>query len=144
MAKWTTALAWLALGFAATAWAMHWHAGRASTPLPPLATAPALPTVDHGAMQRALNGGALPAAAALAVAAPPPVAGRFQVKGVAVAGAKSVVLLSIDGQPAKPVVMGAEAADGWLLHAVTHQEVNLRRGNGGTERLRLEVPKAAR
>lgn len=138
--KAVTALVWLALGFCLVAWAMQVRGIQiaSSKQAAPAAPAANRPQPDFGAMVRALNAGAAPAPTAAAPAAPP-ASSRFQVKGVALGGQQSAVLLSIDGQPAKPYLIGADVLDGWVVRSASRQQVLLSQGRDGP-RLELTVP----
>ena len=93
------------------------------------------PAVDVAAVARALGaqpGGAAPAA--------PDVAARLALRGVLTHGRGGAALIAVDGQPAKPLRVGArlEGLDGdWKLRAVTPHAAVL--AAGGRE-LRLELP----
>jgi hypothetical protein len=135
-----TGLVWLALGFCVVAWAMHVRGidVASASRAPAVAQSPSRPQPDFNAMLRALNAGA-PAPVAAAAPAAPPASSRFQVKGVALGGSQSAVLLSVDGQSAKPFVVGAEVLDGWVLRSASRQQVVLTQGTGGA-RMELPVP----
>jgi hypothetical protein len=136
-----TGLVWLALGFCAVAWGMHLRAGGASgnAELPPAGPgAQSRIQPDFDAMVRALNAGAVAPAIAAAPAAPP-AASRFQVRGVALSVARSVALLAVDGQGARPYAVDAEVVDGWRVRSVSTRTVVL--GKRGEERgIELGVP----
>ena len=96
--------------------------------------APAL-APDAVAVARALGAATLADAPA---AAPMLESARFALVGVlAQAHAQGAALLSVDGKPAKPFVVGANVADGWTLQTVQGRRATLARN--GAEMV-LELP----
>ena len=129
----TTAVWALAAG-SAMYWALQW--GGAQRPVDvPVAAAGGL-TIDEAAVARAL--GAQPDQPAVATNAE--LAGRLALRGVLTHGAGGAALIAVDGQPARPLRVGArlEGVDGdWRLRAVTPGAAVLA---GGGHQLRLELP----
>ncbi len=130
----TLALWALAAGSAAW-WALQWDGARRPVDVPVAATAAAAPALDVAAVARAL--GAQPGAAAPADSN---VAGRLALQGVLTHGAGGAALIALDGQPARPLRVGAVLdglEGGWTLRAVTPSAAVL--AAHGRE-LRLELP----
>lgn len=97
---------------------------------------------DAVAVARALGGAAAGTDAPLAAQAAPVLeSARFALLGVvAQAHAQGAALLSIDGKPAKPFLVGAQVMDGWTLQSVQGRRATLARS--GAE-LVLELPALA-
>lgn len=131
----TTVLWALAAGSAA-GWALQWGGAQRPVDVPVAGTAPATaPVLDVAAVARAL--GAQPSAAA---PADPDLAGRLALRGVLTHGAGGAALIALDGQPAKPLRVGAVLdglEGGWTLRSVTPSAAVL--AAKGRE-LRLELP----
>jgi general secretion pathway protein C len=102
--------------------------------------APAVPP-DTVAVVRALGGSAVfGEATAVAQAAPVLESARFALVGVvAQPNTKGAALVSVDGKPAKPYVVGATMVDGWTLQSVQGRRATLARN--GAEMV-LELPPA--
>lgn len=118
-----TALVWGALAMSAGYWGLRWWGEAPSRPLPPPPTA-AL-NIDTGRVAAALGA----RGASDVPAAPAPVAGlnaRLRLLGV-VAGRDGLgaALISVDGQPAKPVRLGGVVVEGVRLLSLgaRHAEV---------------------
>ena len=131
----TTVLWALAAGSAAW-WALQWGGAQRPVDVPVAGTAPAAaPALDVAAVARPL--GAQPSTAA---PADPDLAGRLALRGVLTHGAGGAALIALDGQPARPLRVGA-ALDGleggWTLRSVTPSTAVL--ATRGRE-LRLELP----
>jgi hypothetical protein len=76
------------------------------------------------------------------VAQAPALASRLSLLGVARAGDnQAVALISVDGQPVKPVLRGAEVLPGLLLQSVTLEEAVLGVTPQGPAALVLPMPK---
>jgi general secretion pathway protein C len=137
---WLMSLAiWAAVAASASFWVLRVAATRAlqgSLPAPGSVTATAPGAVgmpDLAAVARALGAAAAPAAAE--VAAAPPVESRLRVLGIVASprGGTGAALIAVDGQPPRPVRVGAEVEPGVVLVAVELRSVRLR-GRDGTER----------
>ena len=77
-----------------------------------------------------------------AMAQAPALASRLSLLGVARAGDnQAVALISVDGQPVKPVLRGAEVLPGLLLQSVTLEEAVLGATPQGPAALVLPMPK---
>ena len=77
-----------------------------------------------------------------AMAQAPALASRLSLLGVARAGDnQAVALISVDGQPVKPVLRGAEVLPGLLLQSVTLEEAVLGVTPQGPAALVLPMPK---
>ena len=76
------------------------------------------------------------------VAQAPALASRLSLLGIARAGdSQAVALISVDGQPVKPVLRGAEVLPGLLLQTVSLQEAVLGAKLHGPAALVLPMPK---
>jgi len=138
----TFVLAALAAG-SAVFWALHLSAPAGSAALPAVDTQPAVLT-DTAAVVRALGG----AAASVSVASPVLASSRFVLAGV-IAGQSQhgASLISVDGKPPKPYVVGARVGEEWVLRSVQPRRAVLVHldatgqppATGGTE-LVLEMP----
>lgn len=130
--KWLTRSATMLIWSLAAASALYWVSriagpgpgvGGAAVAVP---AAPGLAVAEAApARQAAVAGvlGALPPAAAAAV---PGVAQRFALLGViASAAGQGAALISVDGQPARPLRVGAQIAPGYRLEAVGRREAVL-------------------
>lgn len=101
--------------------------------LPPVA-APQTPQV---AAQSISNWLAAPQAARL----PEPVAStRFNLLGLIAQGRRGVAVLSVDGQPGQPFLVGAAVAEGIVLRSVGPHFAELAAGPRGPVLHRLELP----
>lgn len=123
MLRWITALLWALIATSAVYWGAR-AAGRSAAPVAP-AAAPLAFADDDPARQAAVARllGAQPAAAA---GPGPGLAERFALLGViASVTGKGAALISVDGQPARPLSVGAQVAPGYLLKAVGRREAVL-------------------
>lgn len=132
-----TALLWALAALGMVYWGLRLSGWGAPRQLPSaVAQAPA---VDPGARQAALARllGAQPAAAG---GPAPGAADRFVLWGVIATSAagQGVVLVSIDGQPPRPLTVGAEIAPGLLLQEVSRREAIVR--DGAQARIVLKLP----
>ena len=135
----TFALSTLAAASAAYWGLKAWQAG------PPPAAAPALaaqtsPSLGPQAVARALGGGLAPAP--MAGSTPnAPVASRYTLVGVlAGISRKGAALISIDGQDAKPVRVGAPVDANMVLLSVSGRRAVLSSGADATASVTLELP----
>ena len=79
-----------------------------------------------------------------AVVSAPALASRLSLLGVAKAGdSDAVALISVDGQPVKPVLRGAEVLPGLRLQSVTLEQAMLGASLRGPASLVLTMPKRA-
>ncbi len=69
-----------------------------------------------------------------------PLTQRFELVGVVAQGRQGVALLSIDGQPARPVWVGAEVGENLKLLGVGHRRAELADRRTGALVQRLEMP----
>ena len=142
MLRLVTGLVWALAAASAVYWGL-----RASEPTQavvlPDATSPA-PTGDASARQTAIAGllGA-PQSMASTAERPGP-AERFALLGVisSLAG-QGAALIAADGKPARPFVVGAEIAPGYLLKAVGPREAMLADGLNAPVRTTLSLPPQA-
>jgi general secretion pathway protein C len=143
-ANWTvrllTALVWALAAASVVYWGSRLM-GRPAAPLAPtaLAQAPAGdPTVRQAALARLL--GAQPAAAA---GPAPAAASRFVLSGVIATSeaGRGAVLVSVDGQPARPLAVGTEIAPGFVVQEVSRREAIV--GDGAQGRIVLKLPTEA-
>ena len=112
-------------------------AGSDATVAMPQAPRPAF-AVDTAALARAL--GALPAAVS-AGAAEPGAAQRFALMGViASVTGKGAALISVDGQPPRPLSVGAQVAPGYTLKAVGRREALLVDSASVPAQIKLSLP----
>lgn len=127
---------WLAAGLSAGYWLLQfWGRG----PLTPVAAIAGNPIqADAASVARAL--GALPEAAVAAVVAPP-VSSRFRLIGlVSQPGQRGAALISVDGQPPRPVVIGAVVDGDWVLQSVGRQGVRIGVGRAGPGAIEINLP----
>jgi general secretion pathway protein C len=134
--RWYRTLAfftWLLVGLSAAYWGL-----RLGEPAPSLQSGLALPVataaVDAAAVVAVLGGSPAPAGQSA------PLQKRFELVGVVAEGRKGVALLSIDGQPAQPFLVGAAVDKGLKLHAVAHRRAELADAASGVVLQRLEMP----
>ena len=132
----------LAIWLAAIAGGLAWLLPLAGTPTPVPAQAAvavaALP-LPGGGSARVLGA---PPVAEVARLAPPPAESRFKLLGVIAsrrAGQAGLALISVDGQPARPIGVGREVDAGTRVLAVAHRSVDLGAGPGA-HTLTLELP----
>jgi len=126
----------------AAASAAYWGsriAGPGTTVAVPQAPRPAF-AVDAALLARSL--GALPAAAsANAGAAEPGAAQRFSLLGViASLTGNGAALISVDGEPARPLSVGAQVAPGYTLKAVGRREALLVDSASVPAQIKLSLP----
>ncbi len=92
------------------------------------------------AVARALGGGLVAAPAAASVQSAP-VASRYALVGVLAANARrGAALISVDGQDAKPVRVGARVDAGTVLLSVSARRAVLSSGADATTRITLDLP----
>lgn len=116
-----------------------WQAGPPSAAAPALA-ARASPSAGPQALARALGGGLAPSPMAN-IAPYAPVASRYALVGVlAGISRKGAALISIDGQDAKPVRVGAPVDANMVLLSVSGRSAVLTSGADATSRVILELP----
>ncbi len=137
-ARWPSALIWAVVGFSAVAWFLHIQGLYASRQLAPAAQIDAQSAPDTVALARLLGDGEAPVASAVAQPSNP-VAGRFSLAGVVLSGGNSVALISVEGKPPKPVMIGAEVEGGWVLRHVGVKRAELSSGGQGLPSLTLEL-----
>jgi len=133
-----TLLLWALLAGSALWWWLRAGQPAAPQPAPVAGGAPAARTVDSAQVARVLGA---TAAAPAAPAAAPELGGRVVLKGVVTHGARGAALIALDGQPARPLRVGAElegVEGGWRLRSVAPHGALLAAA-GGRE-LRLEMP----
>jgi general secretion pathway protein C len=136
MSVWTL-LVWGLVGLSAVFW------GLKLTEAPPLpaprlaasATAQAVPQVK--AAQIASWLGAAPGASESAAGA---ASSRYELRGVIAQGRNGVALLAVDGQPAKPYLVGSLIHEGVILRSVGPRHAELAADRGGPVIKRLELP----
>ena len=136
-----TLLLWALLAGSALWWWLRAGQPAAPQPAPVAGGAPAARTVDSAQVARVLGA---TAAAPAAPAAAPELGGRVVLKGVVTHGARGAALIALDGQPARPLRVGAElegVEGGWRLRSVAPHGALLA-AVGGRE-LRLEMPPLA-
>lgn len=138
LARWPTALVWGLVGFSSVAWWLQVRTTHAANTLAPPAAMAATSPPDTGAIARLLGAGARSNTVAAAVA--PPASSRFVIVGIAASGANSVALIAVDGKPAKPFVVGAEATSGWVIKSISGRRVELGTSLQAPVSLTLELP----
>ena len=129
---------WLLAAASLAYWGLR--LGARPAPLVPAAGAPGAPPVDPLAVARFL--GETAPAAGPAAAAAPSLASRFALVGV-VAGARSgggAAILSVDGQPARTVRVGALVEEGLVLQSVQGRTAVIADRASGAPVLTLELP----
>lgn len=133
-----TGLLWAVAAASAVYWGLR-IAGPGTTVAVPQAPRPAF-AVDTAALARAL--GALPAAAqANTGAAEPEAAQRFALLGViASAAGRGAALISVDGEPPRPLSVGAQVAPGYTLKAVGRREALLVDSASVPAQIKLSLP----
>jgi len=135
---WLSRIVTFTIAGLAAASAAYWGLKAWGLSTPPVA-APALalawaPPVGPKALALALGGGLAPQAPSEAAAAP----SRYALLGVAGNAHGGAALISVDGQPAKPVRVGATVAGALVLKSVTGRRAVLSSGDGPG--LTLELP----
>lgn len=147
LSRWWPRLAALVLCALAAASAVAWwlHTPALETDALLASTVSMAQTPDSGSVAQALGARSAVSADIGAQAAPTLEASRFVLLGVigqpgARGGAGGAALLTMDGEPAKPVVVGELVADGWKLQTVAARSAVLER-EGRT--VTLELPALA-
>lgn len=119
-----------------------WQAGPTFA-IPAAVTAVAASSVGPQAVARALGGGLAlaPVASGLPTA---PVASRYALVGVLAGNLrKGAALISVDGQEAKPVRVGAPVDANMVLFSVSRRGAVLSSGTDATAKITLDLPVAA-
>jgi general secretion pathway protein C len=125
---------WLMVGLSAVVW---WQV------MPPssLSAIPAVtfeaPTVQADRMAAWLESG-MPEASA-----PPPLASRYQLRGLIAQSGAGVALLSVQGGAARPYQVGSVIEEGVVLRSVGQRYVDLETVGERPIRIRLELPALA-
>lgn len=132
-------------------WALKFVAGPTAPPTPAAAPAPGIGQVDAQALARGLGGGVQ---AATNPGATTPVntgasnlnSSRFQLTGVVLSrggsNRNSVALIGVDGKPPRPYRVGANLAEGVVLHSVAAGKAMLAGSSqAAAAELTLELPK---
>jgi general secretion pathway protein C len=139
--NWTARLLTALLWALAAASVVYWGSrlmGRGAAPRAPTALAQA-PVGDPATRQAALARllGAQPAAAA---GPAPAAASRFVLSGVVATrqSGRGAVLVSVDGQPPRPLAVGAEIAPGFVVQEVSRREAIV--SDGAQGRIVLKLP----
>jgi general secretion pathway protein C len=134
---WLSRIVTFTMAGLAAASAAYWGL-KAWGPSPVAAPALALawaPPVGPKALALALGGGLAPQAPGAA----PPAPSRYALLGVAAGNAQGgAALISVDGQPARPVRVGAAVEGALVLQSVTGRRAVLSSGDGAG--LTLELP----
>jgi len=136
---WLSRIVTFTIAGLAAASAAYWGLKAWGSSAPVAAPAMALawaPPVGPKVLALALGGGLAPQDSA---EAPPPTPSRFALLGVAAGnGHGGAALISIDGQPAKPVRVGASVEGALVLQSVTGRRAVLSSGDG--PQVTLELP----
>lgn len=137
---WSSRIVTFAVAALAAASAAYWGLKGWGSSRPVAAPTMALawaPPVGPKALALALGGGLAPQPSGESA---PPVVSRYALLGV-VAGRSEggAALISVDGQEARPVRVGAQLAGGLVLKSVTGRRAVLSSGADGSE-LTLELP----
>lgn len=128
---WAAGLAWLAAGAALVWWGLMLLADTPWQPVP--AATGTTVQVDPSSVARALGHDDRPDAPGQTVQT----SGRLVLAGVvAQPGGQGAALISVNGQPPRPFLVGAAVGDGWVLHAVGRRDARLRSEDG---ELALEI-----
>lgn len=123
---------WALLGMSAAYWGLRAGDAPPNWPQTPAPTRPSV--VDASALVAVLSG---QGASEPAVPAP---ARRLALTGVIAEGRRGVALLSVDGQPPRPFLVGARIDEGLRLHAVGPRRADLADAQSGIVIHRLEMP----
>lgn len=129
------AVLWLAVAVVLTWWLLRLSAHEPWRPLPVMASPAAL--ADPALVARALGhlDKAVPAAAQ------PVIGSRLRLLGVvSQPPGQGAALIAVDGQPARPYLVGSRIGDTWVLSAVERQGVRLSPADGNGAELALQVP----
>jgi len=126
---------WLAAALSAGYWGLQiWGSG--TEPGLPAPVARLQPPSDVAAVARALGGGS---AGVQAVSATP--GARFRLHGVvARQGAQGAALIAVEGQPARPFVVGSVVTDGLVLQSVDRRGARLGVSVQGATSVELALP----
>ena len=140
----STRIVTFALSALAAASAGYWglKASEAGPPsaIPTAVLAQTAPSIGPPAVARALGGGLAlaPVASGLQTA---PVASRYALVGVVAGNSrKGAALISVDGQEAKPVRVGAPVDANMVLHSVSGRRAVLSSGTDATAKVTLDLP----
>lgn len=145
--RFATFVIWLLAAGCVVYWALKFVRG----PVAPPASSVAAPPSGGGhsdaqALARGLGGGQAPASSGTAiVAAATSVfqAARFVLTGVVVQKAsnqRGVALIAVDGKPPRPYRVGAQLAEGVVLHSVSAGKAMLAASTDAAPALSLELP----
>ncbi len=124
-----TVLVWAITGVSAVGWTLRWL-----EPSPQALPAPAPAVVE---VRPAAIAAWLAAPAAGQPAAAPT---RYVLLGVIAQGRRGVALLSLDGQPAKPYLVGSLIHEGLMLKSVGPRHAELAASTRGPVLVRLDLP----
>lgn len=135
-----TLVLWALAGASVVYWGLRVSSRSVAQSAPAVASTAAVP--DAQAVARVL--GALPAGAAVTMAAPvASLASRFALIGV-LAGRTSgggAALIAVDGKPAKPFRVGSVVDSGLVLQALGPRQAQLGAGAGSPAMLTLDMPR---
>jgi general secretion pathway protein C len=126
-----TALVWAITGVSAVGWTLRWL-----EPAPQALPAPVPAALEVRPAAIAAWLGAPAAASAQAADAP----SRYQLLGVIAQGRRGVALLSVDGQPGKPYLVGSLIHEGLMLKSVGPRYAELAANARGPALIRLDLP----
>lgn len=130
---WAAGLTWLAAGAALAWWLLTLLSGTAWQPVP--VAAGAAVTAEPAAVARALGHDGRPAAATPVA----PAGARLKLVGVvAQPSERGAALISVDGQPPRPFLVGSPVGEGWVLRAVERRRVWLSPATGDAGDLELQ------
>lgn len=139
---WFTRIVTFSLSALAAASAAYWGLGGwgpAGTAVAPTAAITATPNVSPQALARALGGG-IAVQSVSAGGEKPAAASRYALLGVVAAHGRGAALISVDGQPAKPVRVGNSVDGGLLLQSVTARRAVLASSVSAPAEITLELP----
>jgi general secretion pathway protein C len=126
-----TVLVWTVTGVSAVGWTLRWlEPTPQALPVPVPAALEVQPAVIAAWL------GASTAAPEQAAAAP----SRYTLLGVIAQGRGGVALLSVDGQPGKPYLVGSLIHEGLMLKSVGPRHAELAASAGGPVLARLDLP----
>lgn len=145
-----TFVMWLLAAGSLVYWALKFVSGPSAPSAVSAAPAPGTGQVDAQALARGLGGGLPSTPNSVAESPSTPVvsnisSSRFQLTGVVLSrggsNRNSVALLAVDGKPPRPYRVGANLADGVVLHSVAPGKVMLASSSQAKPELVIELPK---
>lgn len=128
-----TVLVWALAAASVVYWGLRIRGEASGGQAPVPVAAPAETQPDPQAVARVLGASGV-------AAAPASIASRFALQGVVASpSGGGSALIAVDGQPARPYVVGNAVGEGWVLRSVAGRQAVLAASDGGAA-VTLELP----